>query len=91
MQRGDVGMHQAGVDLDLAAEALRQVGGLAQIGQQHLHGFQAVGDEIADFVDRAHAAGAEALHHLIVADALANLVSHREFSIPEAKGGAKAR
>jgi len=35
VERGDIGMNQAGVDLDLAAEALRQVGRLAQIRQQY--------------------------------------------------------
>ncbi len=50
-------MHQARVDLDFATKALGQIGSLPQVRQQHLHGVDAVGDQVADLVNRSHSSG----------------------------------
>jgi hypothetical protein len=59
MQRGDVGMVEAGEHSDLAQEALGDLFGAGSVGEQHLHRFDALRDGVADLVDLADAAGTE--------------------------------
>jgi hypothetical protein len=47
-----------------------------QVWKQHLHGFNAVGDDVANLVDLAHTSGAQFLKYLVVADALGGFVAH---------------
>ena len=72
----DIGMVKAGHELDLAQEAGGQILASGQVGKQDLHGFDAVGDDVADLVDLAHTAGAQLFKNLVVADSLAGLVAH---------------
>ena len=51
-------------------------GCIGEIGKQHLHGFDAVRNDIADLVHLAHAAGAEDADDLVVADGGTNFEIH---------------
>ena len=70
-ERGDVGMVERGEETNFAKEAVgeRLVGG--EVGEKDLHRLDALGDDVADFVDFAHAAGAEDGNDFVVADVLA--------------------
>ncbi len=59
IERRDVGVREAGLDLDLAAEALGQVWRVSQVRQQDLHGFGTIGNQMADSVHVAHASAAD--------------------------------
>ena len=75
-QGGDVRVLQAGLYFDFAQKAVGEIGLIDEIGKQHLHGFHAIRDDVADLVDLAHAAGAKDADNLIVADGGTNLEIH---------------
>ncbi len=58
VERGDVGMLKAGVDFDLAKEAVGQRRILIKVGKNNLHGLLTLGDEAAHTEDLAHTAAA---------------------------------
>ena len=71
-QRGDVGMIEAGEDLNFAEEAVSEIFLSGKIGKQDLHGLNAIGNGVADFVDFAHASGAENAENFVVAELLSD-------------------
>ena len=73
-------MLQTRLDFDLAHEAVRQLRLLFQIRQQNLHGFDAVGNHIADFEYLAHAAGAQGRNNFVIADSVPDLQAHIRLS-----------
>ena len=75
-QRRNVGMIETGQQLDLAHEAGAQVALVGQVGQQDLHGLDAVGNEVAHQEDLAHASMAEFADDLVVANLLAFWICH---------------
>ena len=70
-------MLQAGLHFDLAQEAVGQFRLIGQIRKQHLHGFDAVGNDVADLVDLAHSAGAQNADDLVIADGRTDFEIHR--------------
>ena len=73
MDGENVGVLEAGGELDLALEAVRPERG-GGLGQQHLQGHRPVVPEVPSEVDRGHAAAAElALEHVALAEGLAEL------------------
>ena len=64
----DVGMVEGGDGAGLAVEALQRGGILGLGGRQHLDGHPAAHELVFAQVDAAHAAGAEAFQHLVLAD-----------------------
>ena len=79
-QLGDIGMMQAGENFYFAQETIGEFLLLGKIGQQNFHGFDAVRKRVADFIDLAHAAGAERAEDQVVAftcasDVVGHLVS----------------
>ena len=68
MQSGDVGMSQRRLYLDLSQEAIGEFGIFGQVRKQHFDRFNSVRNDIPDFVDLAHSAGAEHGEHFIVAN-----------------------
>src|ERR1039457_4443879 len=71
IERRDVDVRKARLDLDLADEALGQIRGVAQVRQQDLHGLGAIGNRMADAVHASHASAADQIDNLILADDLA--------------------
>ena len=59
--------------LDLAREAFCQFGSGVGVGQQNLHGLDAVRNEVADLEDLAHAATPEQRQDLVITDSLADV------------------
>jgi hypothetical protein len=76
VQRGDIGVLHAGLGFDLAEKAVSQLRLSRKIREQHLHGLDAVRNDIPDLIDLPHAAGAENADNLIVADVRADLEVH---------------
>src|SRR5271170_2041265 len=75
VQRGDVGVVEAGEHSDFAQEALGDLfAGL--YGEQHLHRFNPLRDGVANLIHLADATGAKRTNHLIVADQISNVESH---------------
>ncbi len=72
-EQGDVGMVESGEHLDLAKEPSDEIGAPRGVGQQHLQGFDAIGDHVPRPVDAAHASTAQLAEDLVVADAVADL------------------
>jgi hypothetical protein len=60
-------MTEGGGDLDLPQESLLQIFVCLQCPGEHLHGFDAVREGIADLVDLTHAAGPKQTQDLIIA------------------------
>ena len=81
MQRNDIRMRQACLNLDLTQEPLFQAIRLMQVGQQHLHRFHAVRNSMPHPVDLAHAAPADALQYLVTARMFADFEAHNLTSI----------
>jgi len=81
MQRRYIRMAQPRLDFDLAHEAFRQFGGVDQIGQDDLHSFDPIRDEVLDFIDRAHAARADQVNNTVFANGLAYRHSHETLRI----------
>ncbi len=76
VQGSDMGMIEAGVDLDLTHEALGQLGLVGEVGKEDFGGFDAVRDQIADLVYLAHAAGPEEIDDLVIADGVTDFKGH---------------
>src|SRR5664280_2342546 len=79
-ERRDIGMIEAGQQLDLAHEASAQVALIRQVGQQHLHGLNAVRNEVAHQKNLAHPSVAEFPDDLVVTDLFAYWFCHIETS-----------
>ena len=69
-KRGDVGMIQAGHELDFALETRGQFLPSRQIREEDLHGFNAVGDDVPYPPHPAHTAAAQLIKNLVIADPL---------------------
>ena len=61
-------MVQRGLHLDLVQEAVCQTGIAFKIGQQNLHGLDAVRKSIANLINLTHATGAQYLDDFVVAN-----------------------
>ncbi len=84
----DVGMVEGGDGLRFAVEAFERGGVLGLGGRQHLDGHAAAHQLVFAEINAAHAAGAEALQHLILADVeTAPLAQEELFGL---KGGEQA-
>src|SRR3981081_757342 len=78
-KRGDVGMTEGGEEADFPEEAIGEALLGGEVREKDFQGFGAVRDEIADFVDFAHTAGAQYGDDFVVADVLAGIeVGHGE-------------
>ena len=88
---GDVGMMERGEQTDFAEETVgeRLVGG--EVGEKDLHRLDALGDDVADFVDFAHAAGAEDGDDFVVADVLSGGKSRAHAGLRGVDAGEHAR
>ncbi len=75
-ERGDVGVLQAGVELDFAEKAIGEGGIFVQIGEHDFHRLLAVGEQAAHAEDFAHAAAAQNSGHLVIAENIADLDRH---------------
>ena len=83
-QGGDVRMVETGQHLDFSQETVCELFLAGQVGQQDLHGLDAVRDDVADFVDSAHSAGTQHGQNFIVAYTLAGWFCH--FSLHSWRG-----
>ena len=83
-QGGDVRMVETGQHLDFSQETVCEFFLAGQVGEQDLHGLDAVRDDVADFVDSAHSAGTQHGQNFIVAYTLAGWFCH--FSLHSWRG-----
>src|SRR5947207_7356695 len=79
MQLGDVGMIEGGLHLDLALKAFCQFGIAFDVWQQHLHGFDALGNQVLYFVNLAHPALSKNFDDFVIANTLADI--HEQTSV----------
>src|SRR5580704_7071330 len=80
-------MMQTRENFYFAQEATGEIFLVGKIGQQNFHGFDAVGERVADFIDLAHAAGAESAEDEVVAFTRASdVVSHLAPADPRTSG-----
>ena len=77
-KRGNIGMVQAGHELDLALETGGQILPSRQVREQDFHGFDAVGDDVPHPPDPAHSSAAQLVKNLVIADTLAGLLRSSE-------------
>ena len=75
-QGGDVGMLEAGHELDLAQESFGEVGRCRRVVEHHFHGFDAVRNHVPDLEDSAHASAPQQADDLVAAHRLANFNAH---------------
>ena len=66
-------MIECGLHLDFAQKPLSQVRISFHVRKQHLHGFNALGKNVLDLVDLAHASLAKNFNNLVVANAVADV------------------
>ena len=81
VQRRDIRVIEARLHFDLAYEAIGELRGIDKLGENHFHRLNAVGDEVLDFVNGAHAARADYVDNAVFANRLANGEQH--FRSPE--------
>src|SRR5579872_4800718 len=79
-KRGDIRMVEVRHQLDLAQEASGNVLPSREIGEQNLHGFDAIGENVSHLVHSAHAAAAQLVENLVVANPLAGFFWHKSDS-----------
>jgi len=73
-KRSDVRMIEAGENFDFAKETVGEIFLASEVGEENLHGLDAVRDGVADLVDFAHASGAEYAEDFIITEALSDCV-----------------
>src|ERR1017187_2118993 len=71
VERRNVGMVEPGLHLDLTLEPARLFGIVAHARREQLHRLDSPGDEVLDFVDGSHAAGADDIRHPVIVDYIA--------------------
>jgi len=76
MDRGNVGMIESGLKLDLAKESLILLGSLRCVRRDDLHRFHAPCDCMLDLVDFSHTTAAKPFNDSVSAYCVANLETH---------------
>ncbi len=86
-QGGDVGMMERGEETDFAQEAVGERLVRGEVWEENLHRLEAFGDDVADFVDFAHAASAKDGDDFVIADVLPDGESSGQSGLRKAAGG----